>query len=154
VDAQEAPNTYARNTIGRTAHLMAVPGVGIETEYTRRMIHGAHVIIYSKDAEADRAFFRDVLKYDSVDAGHGWLIFAMPPAEVAVHPSEENDVHELFLMCDDVQALIAEMKKKKVKCSPVDEQRWGSITRLTLPGGGKLGVYQPKHPSPLKTRAT
>jgi len=133
---------------------MAVPGVGIETEYTRRMIHGAHVIIYSKDAEADRAFFRDVLKYDSVDAGHGWLIFAMPPAEVAVHPSEENDVHELFLMCDDVQALIAEMKKKKVKCSPVDEQRWGSITRLTLPGGGKLGVYQPKHPSPLKTRAT
>ena len=154
MDAQEAPNTYARNTIGRTAHLMAVPGVGIETEYTRRMIHGAHVIIYSKDAEADRAFFRDVLKYDSVDAGHGWLIFAMPPAEVAVHPSEENDVHELFLMCDDVQALIAEMKKKKVKCSPVDEQRWGSITRLTLPGGGKLGVYQPKHPSPLKTRAT
>ena len=94
------------------------------------MIHGAHVIIYSKDSEADRAFFRDVLKYESVDAGHGWLIFALPPAEVAVHPSEENDVHELFLMCDDVQALIAEMKKKKVECSPVDEQRWGSITRL------------------------
>ena len=112
------------------------------------MIHGAHVIIYSKDSEADRAFFRDVLKYPSVDAGHGWLIFALPPAEVAVHPSEENDVHELFLMCDDVQALIAELKKKKVECSPVDEQRWGSITRLTLPGGGKLGVYQPKHSSP------
>ena len=118
------------------------------------MIHGAHVIIYSKDADADRAFIRDVLQYKSVDAGHGWLIFALPPAEVAVHPAEQNDVHELFLMCDDVQALIAEMKKKKVKCSPVDEQRWGSITRLTLPGGGKLGVYQPKHPSPLKTRAT
>ena len=116
------------------------------------MIHGAHVIIYSKDSEADRAFFRDVLKYESVDAGHGWLIFALPPAEVAVHPSEENDVHELFLMCDDVQALIAEMKKKKVECSPVDEQRWGSITRLTLPGGGKLGIYQPKHASPLKAR--
>jgi catechol 2,3-dioxygenase-like lactoylglutathione lyase family enzyme len=89
------------------------------------MIHGAHVIIYSKDADADRAFFRDVLKYKSVDAGHGWLIFALPPAEVAVHPSEENDVHELFLMCDDVHALIAEMKKKKVKCSPVDEQALG-----------------------------
>ena len=89
------------------------------------MIHGAHVIIYSKDSEADRAFFRDVLKYKSVDAGHGWLIFALPPAEVAVHPSEENDVHELFLMCDDVQAFIAEMKKKNVECSPVDEQRWG-----------------------------
>jgi hypothetical protein len=118
------------------------------------MIHGAHVIIYSKDSEADRAFFRDVLKYESVDAGHGWLIFALPPAEVAVHASEGNDVHELFLMCDDVQAFIAEMKKKEVECSPVDEQRWGSITRLTLPGGGKLGVYQPKHSSPLKLRAT
>ena len=118
------------------------------------MIHGAHVIIYSKDAEADRAFFRDVLKYESVDAGHGWLIFALPPSEVAVHPSEENDAHELFLMCDDVHALIAEMKKKKVKCSAVDEQRWGSITRLLLPGGGTLGVYQPKHPSPLKAKKT
>ena len=89
------------------------------------MIHGAHVIIYSKDSDADRAFFRDVLKYESVDAGHGWLIFALPPAEVAVHPSDENDVHELFLMCDDVHALIAEMKEKKVECSPIDEQRWG-----------------------------
>ena len=114
------------------------------------MIHGAHVIIYSKDSEADRAFFRDVLNYESVDAGHGWLIFALPPAEVAVHPSKDNDVHELFLMCDDIQALIAEMKQKKVTCSPIDEQRWGSITRLTLPGGGKLGIYQPKHASPLK----
>ena len=132
------------------------PGLGglVGRGYTRRMIHGAHVIIYSKDSEADRAFFRDVLKYESVDAGHGWLIFALPPAEVAVHPSEENDVHELFLMCDDVHALIAELRKKKVKCSEVDEQRWGSITRLTLPGGGKLGIYQPKHPSPLKVRAT
>jgi hypothetical protein len=116
------------------------------------MIYGAHVIIYSKDSEADRAFFRDVLKYDSVDAGHGWLIFALPPSEVAVHPSDENNVHELFLMCDDVHALIDEMEKKKVKCSPVDEQRWGSITRIALPGGGTLGVYQPKHPSPLKAK--
>jgi catechol 2,3-dioxygenase-like lactoylglutathione lyase family enzyme len=115
------------------------------------MIHGTHVIIYSKDAEADRAFFRDVLKYESVDAGHGWLIFALPPAEVAVHPSDTNDVHEFFLMCDDIQSLVAEMKRKNVTCSPVDEQRWGSITRLTLPGGGQLGVYQPKHASPLAT---
>jgi hypothetical protein len=118
------------------------------------MVHGAHVIIYSQDADADRAFLRDVLKYESVDAGHGWLIFALPPAEVAVHPSDQNDVHELFLMCDDVHAFIAEMKKQNVTCSAVDEQRWGSITRLTLPGGGKLGVYQPKHPSPLKAHAT
>ena len=80
--------------------------------------------------------------------------FALPPAEVAVHPSEENDVRELFLMCDDVQAFIAELKEKRVECSPLDEQRWGSITRFTLPGGGKLGIYQPKHISPLKGRTT
>lgn len=116
------------------------------------MIHGAHVIVYSKDAEADRRFFRDVLSYRSVDAGGGWLIFALPPAEVAVHPSEKNDVHELFFMCDDIKALMAEMKAKKVKCSAIDEQRWGSITRVTLPGGGKIGVYQPKHASPLKKK--
>ncbi len=112
------------------------------------MIHGAHVILYSKDADADRAFFRDVLGYPFVDAGHGWLIFALPPAEIAVHPSDENDVHEIYLMCDDVRALVAEMSKHHVACSPIEEQRWGSITRVTLPGGGKLGIYQPKHPSP------
>ena len=87
------------------------------SEYIQGMIQGAHVIIYSKDAAADRAFFRDVLNYKSVDAGHGWLIFALPPAELAVHPSDENDVHELFLMCDDVQAFIAAMEEKHVKCS-------------------------------------
>jgi hypothetical protein len=114
-------------------------------------IHGAHVIIYSKDSAADRDFFRDVLKYPSADAGGGWLIFALPPAEVAVHPSDENDKHELYLMCDDVHGFIAEMKEKKIACSAVQEERWGSLTHLTLPGGGKLGVYQPKHASPLKT---
>jgi len=113
------------------------------------MIHGAHVIIYSRDAEKDRAFFRDVLKYPFADAGHGWLIFALPPAEIAVHPSDENDVHEFYLMCDDVRALIAEMKTKSVECSDIQEERWGSITRITLPGGGKIGVYQPKHASPV-----
>ena len=118
------------------------------------MIHGAHVIIYSKDAEADRAFFRDVLRFDSVDAGHGWLIFALPPAEVAVHPADENGTHELFLMCDDVRAFVTDLTAKGVSCSPIDEQRWGSITRLALPGGGKLAVYQPKHPSPSKTSAS
>jgi catechol 2,3-dioxygenase-like lactoylglutathione lyase family enzyme len=114
----------------------------------RDMINGAHVIIYSKDAEADRAFFRDVLKYPFADAGHGWLIFALPPAEIAVHPSDANDVHEVYLMCDDVRVFLDEMKKHRIDCSPVEEERWGSITRVTLPGGGKLGVYQPKHPSP------
>ena len=115
------------------------------------MIYGAHVIIYSKDADADRAFFRDVLNYASVDAGHGWLIFALPPAELAVHLSDDSGRHELFFMCDDVQAFVAALTARGVPCSPIDEQRWGSITRLTLPGGGTLGVYQPKHPSPLPT---
>jgi len=100
------------------------------------MIKGAHIIVYSKDADADRAFVRDVLRYPHVDAGHGWLIFALPPAELAFHPSEENGVHEFYLMCDDVRALIAEMRAKEVECSPIREERWGSITELTLPGGG------------------
>ncbi|HXX67823.1 MAG TPA: hypothetical protein VEK07_11605 [Polyangiaceae bacterium] len=112
------------------------------------MIHAAHVIVYSKDPAADRNFFRDVLKLSFVDAGHGWLIFALPPAEVAVHPSDENSVHKLYLMCDDVRAFVAEMTAKRVACSDIREERWGSITTLTLPGGGELGVYQPKHPSP------
>jgi len=113
------------------------------------MIHGAHVILYSTDADADRAFFRDVLKYPYADAGHGWLIFALPPAEVAVHPGSKNDVHELYLMCDDVKALITEMLHKNVACSPVHEERWGLLTTVTLPGGGRLGVYEPRHASPL-----
>ena len=116
------------------------------------MIHGAHVIIYSKNAEADRGFFRDVLKYPFADAGHGWLIFALPPAEVAVHPADASEKRELYLMCDDVHALVAEMKAKNVECSAVHEERWGSLTNLTLPGGGKLGIYQPKHASPLAAK--
>jgi catechol 2,3-dioxygenase-like lactoylglutathione lyase family enzyme len=113
------------------------------------MIYGAHVIVYSKDAEADRAFFRDVLEYPFVDAGHGWLIFALPPAELAVHPAEQSDSHELYFMCRDVRAFVETMSGKKIACSAIDEQRWGSITRVTLPGGSKIGVYQPKHASPL-----
>ena len=113
------------------------------------MIFGAHVIVYSKDAEADRAFFRDVLGFASVDAGHGWLIFALPPAEVAVHPAEENDRHELYFMCDDLKAEIAALGKKGVQCSDVQEARWGSITKIRLPGGGEVGLYQPKHPIAL-----
>ncbi len=112
------------------------------------MINGAHVIIYSKDADADRAFFRDVLKFPNVDVGHGWLIFALPPAEVAVHPSETNDVHEFYLMCEDVKIIMSELKAKNVTCSPIHEERWGSVTKITLPGGGTIGVYQPKHKRP------
>ena len=112
------------------------------------MIVGSHVILYSKDAERDRDFIRDVLKFPHVDAGHGWLIFGLPPSEVAVHPSRKNDVHEFYLLCDDVHAFITSMKERHVACSKVAEERWGSLTHVRLPGGGKLGVYQPKHLRP------
>lgn len=113
------------------------------------MISGAHVIVYTKDAEADRAFFRDVLGFKSVDAGHGWLIFALPPGEAAFHPSDKNGPHELFFMCDNLKAEIAALAKKGVNCSAVQEERWGSITRIRLPSGGEIGLYQPKHPTAL-----
>ena len=113
------------------------------------MIFGAHVIVYSQDATADRTFFRDVLGYRAVDAGHDWLIFALPPAELAVHPADVGGSHELYLMCDDVAAEIRELERKGVRCSPVEEQGWGSVTRIDLPGGGTLGLYQPHHPSPI-----
>jgi hypothetical protein len=113
------------------------------------MIFGAHAIVYSKDAVADRAFFRDILGFSWVDAGHDWLIFALPPAEVAVHPAEDNGGHELFLMCDDLSAEMAALAAKDVRCSDVEEVRWGSVTRIRLPSGGEVGLYQPKHPSPL-----
>jgi catechol 2,3-dioxygenase-like lactoylglutathione lyase family enzyme len=113
------------------------------------MISGAHVIVYSKDAEADRDFFRDVLGFASVDAGHGWLIFALPPAEAAVHPAENNNRHELYFMCDDLKAEISALREKGVECSKVEKERWGSITKIRLPGGGEVGLYQPKHPTAL-----
>jgi len=110
------------------------------------MIFGAHIVVYSENAEANRAFFRDVLGLKSVDAGHGWLIFALPPAEAAFHPSEEETC-ELYFMCDDLKAEMASLARKGVKCSKVEEARWGSITKMELPGGGNVGLYQPKHPT-------
>ncbi|GHM99133.1 hypothetical protein WSM22_06230 [Cytophagales bacterium WSM2-2] len=112
------------------------------------MINGVHLIIYSKDAEADKVFFRDVLKLNNVDVGRGWLIFALPPSELAVHPSEGNEQQEIYLMCEDIDVFISEMAKQKIKCSEVQDQRWGKLVQLTLPGGGKLGVYEPKHARP------
>ena len=113
------------------------------------MIFGAHVIVYSKDAAADRAFFSDALGLSSVDAGHGWLIFALPPAEVAVHPAEENGRYELYFMCNDLKAEISAFRKKGVSCAEVEQARWGSVTHIRLPGGGEVGLYQPKHPTAL-----
>lgn len=117
------------------------------------MISGAHVVISSTDPEADRAFLRDVLALPHVDVGDGWLIFGLPPAEVAVHPSGSNDVHEFFLMCDDVEAFVAGMKTRGISYGKIENLGWGLLTRLTLPGGGKLGVYQPRHarPEPMIT---
>jgi catechol 2,3-dioxygenase-like lactoylglutathione lyase family enzyme len=111
------------------------------------VISGAHIIIYSKDAEADRAFLRDVLGFASVDAGHGWLIFALPPAEAAVHPAGDHGRHELYLMSNDLPADISALRAKGVECSKVEQERWGSITRFRLPGGSAIGLYQPKHPT-------
>lgn len=113
------------------------------------MITGAHAIIYSRDADADRAFLGDVLELPSVDAGHGWLIFALPPAELATHPTDGAGCHELYLMCDDIRATVAELEAKGVRFSGrIAEERWGSVTAIKLPGGGELGLYEPKHPSP------
>lgn len=109
------------------------------------MISGAHVIVYSSDAKADRAFFRDVLKFPWVDAGDDWLIFALPPAEVAVHPAKENSAQQLFLMCEDLAVTVRELRRRKVACSKPVDRGWGTLVQITLPGGGELGLYQPKH---------
>ena len=116
------------------------------------MINGAHAIIYSKDAEADRAFLRDVLRLPNVDVGRGWLIFGLPPAEVAVHPGDSNDMHELFFMCENVEAFVGEVGRHGMVCEPVQDQGYGLVTHLTLPGGGRIGVYQPRHerPAPMQ----
>ena len=112
------------------------------------MLIGAHSIIYSKNPDVDRAFLRDVVKLANVDVGGGWLIFGLPPAEVAVHPSEKNGVHELYLMCDDVEAFVGDMQRRQIVCGPVQDQGWGLLTQITLPGGGHLGIYQPRHARP------
>lgn len=113
------------------------------------MITGAHVILYTSDPDSLRDWFRDVLEFPSVDAGEGWLIFALPPAEVAMHPADGAGRHELYLMCDDVGATVTALKAKGVEfTSPVSDQRWGLLTSMRIPGGGELGLYQPRHPSP------
>jgi hypothetical protein len=112
------------------------------------MIIGAHTIIFSTNPEADRIFLRDVLHLAYIDSGDGWLIFKSPPAEIAVHPYEHNNVHTLYLMCDDVQAFIMEMRQCDIPCDEVVEAEWGLLTNILLPGGGKLGVYQPTHARP------
>jgi predicted enzyme related to lactoylglutathione lyase len=111
------------------------------------VINGLHAIVYAKDAEKVRAFFRDVLEWPSVDAGRGWLIFAAPPAELAVHPAEEAGRHELYLMCDDVHATVETLKSRGVEFTrPITDQGWGLMTEFALPNGDRMGLYEPKHP--------
>jgi catechol 2,3-dioxygenase-like lactoylglutathione lyase family enzyme len=112
-------------------------------------ISGAHVVLYSTDPEADRRFFRDTLGFSYVDAGDGWLIFALPPAEVAIHPaksSRESDAHSLFLICDNLGETVASLRRKNVKCNYLEEQSWGKVAMITLPSGAELGLYEPRHP--------
>ena len=121
------------------------------------MITGAHFLLYSTDPEADRAFFRDVLQFRAVDAGEGWLIFALPPAELGIHPGNGNFVQThaeekllgsvLYLMCRDLRYVIRSLEAKKVRCTPVAEAEWGIATTVQLPSGGQIGLYQPRHPT-------
>ena len=115
------------------------------------MILGAHTIIYSRKPDADRAFLRDVLRLSHVDVGKGWLIFGLPPSEVAVHPSRKNDVHELYFMCADIRAFVRTMDERGVSCGAVRDLGWGQLTQVKLPGGGRIGVYQPRHARPKPT---
>ena len=108
------------------------------------VIFGAHLVLFSRDADADRAFLATTFGLDAVDAGGGWLIFGLPPAEVAVHPAEMPQA-ELYLMCDDLGAEMSALSERGVRCSEVEEARWGSVTRISLPGGGQVGLYEPRH---------
>lgn len=112
------------------------------------MINGAHAILYSRDPEADRAFFRDILKLPHVDAGGGWLIFGLPPSEIAVHPTDGDARHELYLMCADIALFVETAAKRGVACGPIADEGWGLLATITLPGGSQLGVYQPRHARP------
>jgi catechol 2,3-dioxygenase-like lactoylglutathione lyase family enzyme len=122
------------------------------------MITGAHVLLYSQNADADRAFFRDVLGFASVDAGHGWLIFKLPRSEAALHPADNSELPHaghrllgavLYLMCDDLQAYMQSLKSRDISCTEIEEERWGIRTTIRLPSGGEIGLYQPKHPTAL-----
>jgi hypothetical protein len=110
------------------------------------LLNGAHIVIYSKDPEADRAFFQQTLHFPSIDAGHGWLIFALPAAELAFHGHTEIDKHEMYFTCANLKAYLASLQKKGIQPGEISEDRWGTRTTIPLPGGGKIGLYEPKHP--------
>ena len=116
------------------------------------MIHGVHALIYTSQADAVRDFFRKTLKFPAVDAGHGWLLFALPPAELGIHPTEGEGFYDLYLMCDDLDKTIAALKKKGVKFArEITTAGWGRVTAIELPGGLELGLYEPRHPTAIAT---
>lgn len=113
------------------------------------MIIGAHTVIYSRDSQADRAFLRDVLGFTNVDAGNGHLIFKLPPSEIAIHPTEAQEFHEIYFMCDNLLNTIADLESKGIMCSGVSDEEWGKLTSIILPGGGSVGLYEPSHPTAI-----
>jgi hypothetical protein len=117
------------------------------------MLIGAHVMLHSQDEEADRKFLSEVLNLGSVDAGNGFMIYGMPPTEMAIHGSGHNDLHQLYLMCEDIENFVAEMTERAIAFTPPSFQGWGTMTEITLPGGGKLGVYEPHHKRPKQPAA-
>jgi predicted enzyme related to lactoylglutathione lyase len=137
---------------------MAVSGTTAEVRQSMNtslqqghLISGVHAIVFSREADKVRAFFGDVLGLPAVDAGGGWLIFALPPAELAVHPADGPGHHELYLMCDDIHATLAELKGKGVEVArEVSDQGWGLLAAIRLPDGGEFALYEPRHPSPLQ----
>ena len=131
-----------------------LPAAAIASATIPAVIAGAHTIIFAEDAERARAFLRDVLGFEGVDAGEGWLIFALPPSEVAVHPGfgwgRGPGDHALFLMCHDIERTVAELGRKGVEfVSAIEDEGWGRIARFKVPGAGEIGLYEPRHPSPL-----
>jgi catechol 2,3-dioxygenase-like lactoylglutathione lyase family enzyme len=124
--------------------------VGSEQDTFAPMLTGAHAILFASDPDAARDFLRDVLGFESVDAGGGWLIFALPPAEVAVHPADGPPRHELYLMCDDIEATLAELESRGIEiAAPISDERWGRLARIAVPGAGELGIYEPRHPTAI-----
>jgi len=114
------------------------------------MINGIHALIYTKKPDNVRKFFKDILKFPSIDAGKGWLIFALPPAELGVHPTDEDSYHELYFLCRDLKKTIIKLKKKRIKIlDPITDREWGLVTRIKLTGGDIFGIYQPKHPTAI-----
>jgi catechol 2,3-dioxygenase-like lactoylglutathione lyase family enzyme len=119
-------------------------------------IIGMHALMYSKKDEETRRLFRDVLGFPAIDAGHGWLIFGAPPTELAIHPADGDEHHELYLMCDNIEATIADLRAKGVTARPIQERQWGRSTQISLPSGEELGIYEPSHPTAIArpTKAT